>query len=65
MLRKLRHRLKKCFLIKTCSFYEINFSDEDLLKIIQDVDINKAHGHNNLFARMIRICDSAIIGPCP
>ena len=47
----------------TTSLNEINFNDEDLLKIIQGYDINKAHGHDNLSVRIIKRCDSEIIGP--
>ena len=47
----------------TTSLNEINFNDEDILKIIQGLNFNKAHGHDNWFMRMIEICDLAIIGP--
>ena len=45
----------------TTTLNEINFNDEDLLKIIQGPDINKAHGQEDLSVRMIKARDSTII----
>ena len=41
----------------------VDFEDQDILKIIQVLDINKAHGHDNISARMIKISDSSIVKP--
>ena len=41
----------------------INFSDNDILKIIRSLDINKAHGHDDISVRMVKICDDAIKKP--
>ena len=41
----------------------INFSDNDILKIIRSLDMNKAHGHDDLSLRMVKICDDAIKKP--
>ena len=41
----------------------INFFDNDILKIIRSLDINKAHGHDDTSVRMIKICDDAIKKP--
>ena len=38
----------------------INFSDNDILKIIRSLDINKAHDHDDISIRMVKICDDAI-----
>ena len=43
----------------------INFSDNDILKIIRSLDINKAHGHDDMSVRMVKICDDAIKKPLP
>ena len=34
---------------------EIIFDNEDLIKIIQGLDINKAHGHDNLSVKIIKM----------
>lgn len=34
---------------------EIIFDNEDLIKIIQGLDINKAHGHDNLSVEIIKM----------
>ena len=41
----------------------INFTDDDILKIIRSLNINKAHGHDDISIRMIKICDKAILEP--
>ena len=69
MLRKLCLRQKSCLLIKKpCSLNEINFNDQDLLMKtclkLFSLNINKLHGHDNLFAIMIKICDSVIKDSC-
>ena len=38
----------------------VNFSDNDILKIIRSLDINKAHGHDDISVRMVKICNDAI-----
>ena len=41
----------------------INFNHDDTLKIIRPLNINKAHGHDNISIRMIKLCDKAIVKP--
>ena len=41
----------------------INFSTDDILKIIRNLDPNKAHGHDMISIRMIKICDTSICRP--
>ena len=41
----------------------IAISGSDILKIIRSLDINKAHGHDDILIRMLKICDGAIIEP--
>ena len=38
-------------------------SGSDILKTIRSLDINKAHGHDDISVRMMKICDDAIVGP--
>ena len=37
--------------------------DEDIYTIIMTLDINKAHGHNEVSIRMLKLCDRSIIKP--
>ena len=41
----------------------INFTDDDILKIIRSLNIIKAYGHDGISIRMIKICDKAIPKP--
>ena len=38
-------------------------SQDDIGKIIQNLKPNKAHGHDNISFRMLKICGSSIYGP--
>ena len=42
------------------SLSTINFSTDDILKIIRNLDPNKAHGHDIISILMIKICDTSI-----
>ena len=39
----------------------IVFNDESILKIIRAIDVNKAHGHDDISIWMIKLCDKSII----
>ena len=39
------------------------FDYKEILKIIRSLDINKAHGHDDISIRMLKICDLAITKP--
>ena len=41
----------------------VTFSQDDIGKIIQNLNPNKAHGHDNISIRMLKICGSSIYGP--
>ena len=41
----------------------VNFETSDLLQIIRNLDVNKAHGHDNISVRMLKICDTSICKP--
>ena len=47
----------------TSNLSVINFTDDDILKIIRSLKINKAHGHDDISIRMIKIYDKAILEP--
>ena len=67
---------KQCSLIKNSSklpshlhyltdnrLSSVSFSQNDIAKIIQNLDPNKAHGHDNISIRMLKICGSSIYKP--
>ena len=41
----------------------VSFSQDDIAKIIQNLDPNKAHCQNNISIRMLKICGSSIYKP--
>ena len=45
------------------SLSTINFSTDDIVKIIRNLDPNKAHGHDMITIRMIKICDTSTCRP--
>ena len=49
----------------TSNLSVINFTDDDILKIIRSLNINKAHDHDDVSIRMIKICDKAILETLP
>ena len=41
----------------------ISFNEEEILKIVRALNINKAHGHDGISIRMIKICDKSLLKP--
>ena len=41
----------------------LDLDEDELLKIIRALNINKAHGHDDISIRMIKICDKSLIKP--
>ena len=41
----------------------LNFNEGGLLQIIRALNINKAHGHDDISIRMIKICDKSLLKP--
>ena len=39
----------------------LNIAEDNILKIMRPVNTNKAHGHDEISVRMIKICDEAIV----
>ena len=44
--------------LKSLDFREVKF-----LKVIRALNINKTHGYDNIFIRMIKICDRSLLKP--
>ena len=51
--------------LTTKSFDSVNFSTNDISKVINDLDPNKPHGHNMLSIRMIKLSGNSICKPLP
>ena len=41
----------------------LDFNENEILKIIRALNIHKAHGHDDIFIRMIQICDRTLVKP--
>ena len=41
----------------------LNIIEDNILKIVRALNINKAHGHDEISVRMIKICDEALVKP--
>ena len=41
----------------------ISFEKEDILKTVRNLNVNKAHGHDNISIRMLKRCDSEVVEP--
>ena len=39
----------------------INFNEDEILKVIRALNIHKAHGHDDISIRMIKICDKSLL----
>ena len=47
------------------NYLAVDFEDQDILKIIRTFDINKAHVHENILTRMIKLGDSSFVKSLP
>ena len=54
-----------CEIIKKTnnSLYSVRFSTEDILQIINSLDSNKVHGHDEISIRMLKICGFSVCRP--
>ena len=41
----------------------INFNEDEILKVIRALNIHKAHRHDDISIRMIKICDKSLLKP--
>ena len=41
----------------------INFNEDEILKVIRALNIHKAHGHDDISIRMVKICDKSLLKP--
>ena len=47
----------------TARLSSINFNNADILKIIKSLNVNKAHGHDDISIRMIKLCSKSNVKP--
>ena len=50
-------------LLAQCKLQSIDFSCEEISKIIRPLDLNKVHDHDDISIRMIKICDNSLVRP--
>ena len=43
----------------------IKFNKDDILKIIRNLNVNEAHGRNDISVRVLNICNSVVTEPLP
>ena len=41
----------------------LDFNEGEILKIIRPLNVNKAHGHDDISIRMIKICEKSLLKP--
>ena len=41
----------------------LDFNEDEIIKIIRALNIHKAHGHDDISIRMIKICDKSLLKP--
>ena len=41
----------------------VPFSDDLVINIIRNLNVNKAHGHDDISIRMIKMCDESLLRP--
>ena len=46
------------------SLNKVNFCEQTLLKYIRKLNINKAHGHDEISVRMIKLEINLLLNPC-
>ena len=51
--------------VTNASLSFISVNDQDILNITHSLNINKAHGYDDISIRLLKICDSSIVKPLP
>ena len=49
--------------MKEARIQSITFSESDVIKITRALDVNKAHGHDNISVKMIKLCTNSVAHP--
>ena len=57
--------LPSCFKFYSQSrLSSLNIIEDNILKIVRALNINKVHGHDEMSVRMIKICDEQLVNLC-
>ena len=51
------------FFLTQSRLSSLDFNEDEILKIIRALDIHKAHSHDDISIRMIKICGKSILKP--
>ena len=51
--------------VTNATLLSISFNDQVILKITHSLNINKAHKHEDISIRLLKICDSSKVRPLP
>ena len=62
-LEKLQRSSKSQIVLTQSRLCTLHFDKEELIKIIRNLNVHKAHGHDDISIRMIKICDKSILKP--
>ena len=54
-----KRKLQNCFHLKTKSRSTVTTSEDIIAKIIQQLDLNKAHDHSRISIPILKICDNS------
>ena len=54
--------INQIFLTKS-RLSSLHINEDEILKIIRALNIHKAHGHDDISIRMIKICDKSLLKP--
>ena len=49
------------FFLTQSRLNSIGFNEDEVLKILRVLNVHKAHGHNDISIRMIKICDKSLL----
>ena len=60
MIKKTHVLPTNCEILTDKSLSNITFTDNDIEKIIKGLDPNKAHGHDLISIRMLKLCGGSI-----
>ena len=55
--------VNKIFLTQSSRLVSSDFNEDKIVKIISVLIIQKAHGHDGISIRMIKICDISLLQP--
>ena len=55
--------VNQIFLTQSSRLVSLDFNEDKIVKIISALNIHKAHGHDGISIRMIKICDISLLKP--